>query len=144
MCYASYLIRLMDSWKACRRPVNLLACRQPVFCREKFKFLWKWATKLELQNGHLFLSNFEFYQFLFIFHNQSQVFTIIGQKYDRQDWVAFMSQPYWVEVKVEVELTLILRLICGRGWCEIEMILSRSLVEIELRLCWVGVEISWH
>ena len=27
-----------------------------------------------------------------------------------QDWVAFMSQPYWVEVKVEVELRLILRL----------------------------------
>ena len=24
-----------------------------------------------------------------------------------QDWVAFMSQPYWVEVKVEVELRLI-------------------------------------
>ena len=27
-----------------------------------------------------------------------------------QDWVAFMSQPYWVEIKVEVELRLILRL----------------------------------
>ena len=31
-------------------------------------------------------------------------------KLDKQDWVAFMSEPYWVEVKVEVELRLILRL----------------------------------
>ena len=27
-----------------------------------------------------------------------------------QDWVAFMSQPYLVEVKVQVELRLILKL----------------------------------
>ena len=32
------------------------------------------------------------------------------QREDRQDWVAFMSQPYLLEVKVEVELRLILRL----------------------------------
>ena len=62
----------------------------------------------------------------------------------KQDWVAFMSQPYWVEVKVEVELRLILRLrlIWCWGWSEVEMSLSGSLVEIELRLSWVGVEIS--
>ena len=29
---------------------------------------------------------------------------------EKQDWVAFMSQPYWFEVKIEVELRLILRL----------------------------------
>ena len=55
-----------------------------------------------------------------------------------QDWVAFMSQSYWVEVMVEVELRLILRLrlIWTWGWNEVEMRLSRSLVEIELRLSW--------
>ena len=64
----------------------------------------------------------------------------------KQDWVAFMSQPYWVEVMVEVELRLILRLrlIWTWGWNEVEMRLSQSLVELELRLSWVVVEISWH
>ena len=54
----------------------------------------------------------------------------------QQDWVAFMSQPYWIEVKVEVEFRLILRLrlIWGWGWSEVKMRLSRSLVEIELKL----------
>ena len=28
---------------------------------------------------------------------------LITNNRDEQDWVAFMSQPYWVEVKVEVE-----------------------------------------
>ena len=58
-----------------------------------------------------------------------------------QDWVAFMSQPYWVKVMVEVELrlTLRLRMIWTWGWNEVEMRLSRSLVEIEFRLSWVGV-----
>ena len=41
-----------------------------------------------------------------------------------------MSQPYWVEVKVEVVLRLLLRLMLS----EVEMRLSRSLVELELML----------
>ena len=32
----------------------------------------------------------------------------------------------------------------GWGWNEVEMRLSGCLVEIKLRLSWVGVEISWH
>ena len=60
----------------------------------------------------------------------------------KQDWVAFMSQPYWVEVMVEVELRL--RLILPWGWNDVEMRFSGSLAEIELRLSWVGVKISWH
>ena len=32
----------------------------------------------------------------------------------------------------------------GWGWSRVEMRLSRILVEIELRLGWVGDEISWH
>ena len=34
----------------------------------------------------------------------------------------------------------------GCGWfeTEVEMTFSGGLVEIELRLIWVGVEISWH
>ena len=67
---------------------------------------------------------------------------IESEKYQSQDWVAFMSQPYWVEVMVEVKLRL--RLIWTWGWNKVEMRLSGSLVEIELRLSWVGVEISWH
>ena len=49
-----------------------------------------------------------------------------------------MSQPYWVEVMVEVELRLILRLkiIWNWGCNEVEMSLSRSLIEIEFRLSW--------
>ena len=48
----------------------------------------------------------------------------------------------WVEVDIKAEVDLNLRL--KWGWDEIEMRLSRSLVEIELRLSWVGVETSWH
>ena len=57
----------------------------------------------------------------------------------RQDWVAFMSQPYWVKVKVEVEvelrLILRLRLIWGWGWSEVESkfilyVLRQQLVSI--------------
>ena len=73
----------------------------------------------------------------------AQHFSIIANEtLLKQDWAASMSQPYWVEVKVEVEL----RLILSWDWFEpeVEMRLSRSLVEIELRLSWVGVEISWH
>ena len=66
--------------------------------------------------------------------------------HSQQDWVAFISQPFWVEAKVEVELRLMLRLrlIWGCHWNEVEMRSNRSLVEIELRLSWVGVEIGWH
>ena len=72
----------------------------------------------------------------------------------QQDWVAFMSQPYWVEVMVEVELGLRLRLILiwgwlepgfdfrlrlrwGWGWVEVE-------IGIELKLIgdWVWVEVE--
>ena len=42
----------------------------------------------------------------------------IGLGYVQQDWVAFMAQPYWVEVKVEVGI-------------EAEDDLSQSVVEIE-------------
>ena len=41
-----------------------------------------------------------------------------SKEYKEQDWVAFMSQPYWVEV--EVELRLILRL----GWFEVGLTLG--------------------
>ena len=44
----------------------------------------------------------------------------------KKDWIAFMSQPYWVEVKVEVELRL------KWGW-----------YEIESKLIWNWVEFSW-
>ena len=52
-------------------------------CAEKFKFSWKAVTEIDLQKRQVFSSNFEFFQFFFHFHNQSQVFTTTGQKYDR-------------------------------------------------------------
>ena len=53
-----------------------------------------------------------------------------------QDWFAFMSQPYWVEVKVEVDIEAdaILGLRLMLGWDEVESKFS------ELRFSWVGVE----
>ena len=52
-----------------------------------------------------------------------------------QDWVAFMSQPYCVEVKVEVdfeaEVDLMLRL--KWGWDEVEWKFSWNWVELWLR-----------
>ena len=30
--------------------------------------------------------------------------TLGYKKYKEQDWISFMSQPYYVEVKVEVEI----------------------------------------
>ena len=47
----------------------------------------------------------------------------------QQDWVAFMSQPYWVEV----ELTLILRLRFKWGWDDVESKFSWNWVGVELR-----------
>ena len=59
-----------------------------------------------------------------------------NQSLRKQDCVAFMSQPYWIEIKVEVELRLILMLmlIWGRGWSEVE---SKFISN------WVEVELSW-
>ena len=58
--------------------------------------------------------------------------TLSAGNWARQDWVAFMSQPYWVVVMVEVEL----RLIWTWSWNKVEMRLSGSLVEIELSWSW--------
>ena len=54
----------------------------------------------------------------------------------QQDWVAFMSQPYWVEVVVE--LSLILRL-------NLEMVLSWGWgwVELGLSLGWGELSGGW-
>ena len=77
---------------------------------------------------------------------------------NRQNWVAFMPQPYWVHLEVEVEVELMLR--CwGLFEAEVEvqtaveMRLSWSLVETELKLSvsvsvgpknWFGVNsCSW-
>ena len=44
------------------------------------------------------------------------------EKMDRQDWVALMSQPYWVEVKVEVG-----QKICYfEGWGQVEIVLGST------------------
>ena len=51
--------------------------------RRNSNFREKWVTKIELQNRHLFSSNFEFCKNISIFRRQSQVFTITRQKYDR-------------------------------------------------------------
>ena len=43
----------------------------------------------------------------------------------QQDWIAFMSQPYRVEVKVEVELRLILLLfIDSKTICKFDFAMS--------------------
>ena len=46
-----------------------------------------------------------------------------------QDWVAFMSQPYWVEIEIEAEVDLRLSLKWGWGWVK----LGWSCVEVEVR-----------
>ena len=72
----------------------------------------------------------------------------------QQDWVAFMSQPYWVKVMVEAELGLRLRLKLGLrlswGWVRVEVEIELSLicgsawveVEFELKLVWDRVVIE--
>ena len=66
----------------------------------------------------------------------------------QQDWVAFMSQPYWVEVMVEVELRLILRLKLSWGWFEpgfdlrLRLSWGWGLVEVEIDL-WLGLSWGW-
>ena len=64
-----------------------------LFCAEKFKFLWKMVTEIDLQNRQVFFSNFEFCRFLFIFRKQSQVFTTTGQKYDRYKTTSKKIRP---------------------------------------------------
>ena len=44
---------------------------------------------------------------------------------EKQDWVTFMSQPYWVEVEIEVQV----------NWVEVE-------IEVKMRLGWSSVEIE--
>ena len=50
-----------------------------------------------------------------------QTLNFIRQTLTKQDWVAFMSQPYWVEVKVELSLRLRLRLRVSWGWVEVRL-----------------------
>ena len=49
-----------------------------------------------------------------------------------QDWVAFMSQPYWVEVKVEVDIK--------------DEVDNEAEVDLRLKWCWdeVGSKFSWN
>ena len=55
-----------------------------------------------------------------------------------QDWVAFMSQPDWVEVNVEVDIEaeVDLRLGLKWGWDEVESKFSWNWVEVELSWSW--------
>ena len=54
-----------------------------------------------------------------------------------QDWVAFMSQPYWVKVETEIDLSLRLKW----GWVEVEVELKFSQNWVEVELSWVVVEL---
>ena len=62
-----------------------------------------------------------------------------------QDGVAFMSQPYWVqvEVKIEAEIYLSLRLNRAQVEVKVEMKLSWNLVEFELNWAWVELRLNW-
>ena len=40
----------------------------------------------------------------------------LGQKQKLQDWVAYMSHPYWVEVKDDVDAEVEVRLRLGLGF----------------------------
>ena len=87
--------------------------------------------------------------------------TFSVRKLMKRDWVAFMSQPYWVEVVVEVqcdwnieinnnwdwgclEAEIEMRLIWGAGWEEVELKISWSWVGVELRLIWVEIELRFN
>ena len=61
------------------------------------------------------------------------------KKKSRQDWVAFMSQPYCVEDKVEVELRLILRLRLIGADVEVRLVWGW----VKICCIWVEVELSW-
>ena len=57
----------------------------------------------------------------------------------KQNWVAFMSQPYWVEVMVEVELRMILRL---RLIWNLNLRLKWGRDEIQSKFSWTWVEVE--
>ena len=42
-----------------------------------------------------------------------------AQNVGEQDWVAFMSRPYWVEVKVEVDIEAEVEMRLTWGWVEV-------------------------
>ena len=73
-----------------------------------------------------------------------------GNHQIQQYWVAFMSQAYWVEVMVEVELRLIWRLKLSWGWLELGFNLRLRLsfgwgwVEAEVEIdSWLGLSWGW-
>ena len=58
---------------------------------------------------------------------------------EKQDWVAFMSHPYWVDVEVEIEAEVEFNLRWGWcrdwGWDEVELKMSWGCVKSGLSLC---------
>ena len=146
--------------------------RNPIICK-----CWRYLSFLSFCSFYLFFNYCILYfsrppSLLLLFYCISWDFTyhinIINYEYIYiQDRVAFMSQPYWVEVMVKVELRLTwtwvwfevkvgfgLRLSWGWGWyrfvigveVEIELRLKLSSgwdwIEVELRLCWGWVEVE--
>ena len=64
----------------------------------------------------------------------------------KQDWVAFMSQPYWVEVMVEVELRLKLSWGWLEPWFDLRLRLSFGWVWVEAEVAidfWLGLSWGW-
>ena len=61
----------------------------------------------------------------------------------KQDSVAFMSQPYWVEVEIEAEVDLSLRLKWGWIDVKVNMRLSWNLFGVDLSLDWVELGLRW-
>ena len=106
------------------------------FGSEWFNFLqWPNDASKEIKKGNIYLNfmlHLRLKHFLFFLEKYFGKKTI--ETYLLQDWVAFMSQPYWVEVDIEAEIELNLRLKCG--WDEIESKFSWNWVEVELRWSW--------
>ena len=101
------------------------------------------------------LATFPCFQVSVKANNNTNVFRIEYIKYWHKQknvigWISFycINKIGLLLCHSHIKLRLRLRLswgwYWGWGWNEIDMRLSRSLVEIELRLSWVGVEISWH
>ena len=98
---------------------SLCSKNDPLFLKNLFlDIILYWICKTNIL---LWLSKKQFFALNLHF------FSTYAKNISEQDWVAFMSLPYWVEVKVEVEMSLS----WGGGWFER---LSRSLIEMKLRL----------
>jgi len=100
------------------------------------------TTFFEGDTYALILDCFSFFNLTFGFFGIDFLFKQMISQMLQHNKIGLLLCHSHIELRLKLRFIFRLRLILGLRWSEVEMRLSRSLVEIELRLNWVGTDIS--